>query len=318
MEPKARLRNLGVRQEAPLPMKSIFSVDIEDWFHILDVPSAPKIEEWNALPSFVERNFRKLLAIFREHDVRTTCFFLGYVAQRFPHLVKEAHEAGHEIASHGYGHQLIYSMTPQQFLEDIKKSKAILEDTIGEPVLGYRAPGFSMTDDSPWFIDKLLEAGYRYDSSVFPAPRAHGGLHNGQYCPHLTQEGLLEFPITVTKVMGQSLCFFGGGYLRLFPYPVIRSMSRKVLAENRPVIFYIHPREIDPDHPRLSLSWSRRFKSYINLRSTERKMRRILRDFAVTTFSTFIAENPSMFSKAVALKRGPQPAVKDKSASEVA
>jgi polysaccharide deacetylase family protein (PEP-CTERM system associated) len=299
-------------------MKSIFSVDVEDWFHILDVPSAPKLEEWNALPSCVERNFRKLLEIFREQGVRVTCFFLGYVAEKFPQLVREAHEAGHEIASHGYGHQLIYSMKSEEFLEDIKKSKGILEDTIGRPVLGYRAPGFSMTDETPWFIDKLLEAGYGYDSSVFPAPRAHGGLSNGQYRPHRTQEGLLEFPITVTKVLGQTMCFFGGGYLRLFPYPVIRHMSRKVVAENRPVIFYIHPREIDPNHPRLSLSWSRRFKSYINVRSTEKKVRSVLEDFQVTTFRAFIAENPSFFSEATALKRGPQRAVKGKSASEVA
>ena len=299
-------------------MKSIFSVDVEDWFHILDVPSAPKLEEWNALPSCVERNFRRLLDIFHENGVRTTCFFLGYVAERYPQLVREAHEAGHEIASHGCGHQLIYSMKPQEFLEDVKRSKAILEDIIGRPILGYRAPGFSITDDSPWFVHKLLEAGYHYDSSVFPAARAHGGLNNGQYCPHLTPEGLIEFPITVSKVMGKSLCFFGGGYLRLFPYGVIRRMSHKVLAENRPVIFYIHPREIDPNQPRLSLSWSRRFKSYVNLRSTEGKVRGILRDFDVTTFSAFIAENRSLFSEAVTLKRGPERAGKRKSASEVA
>lgn len=299
-------------------MKSIFSIDVEDWFHILDVPTAPKLEEWNALPSCVERNFRKLLEIFAEHGVRTTCFFLGYVAERFPHLVREAHASGHEIASHGYGHQLIYSMKPEEFLHDLKKSKGILEDTVGQRVLGYRAPGFSMNDDTPWFVDTLLEAGYVYDSSVFPAPRAHGGLDNGQYHPHLTHEGLLEFPITITKLGGRSLCFFGGGYLRLFPYEVIRRMSHRVLAENRPVIYYIHPREIDPNHPRLSLKWSRRFKSYINLHSTEKKVRRLLQDFNFTTFSAFITENPAMFSHAMALKRGPQPATKGKSASEVA
>ena len=298
-------------------VKSIFSVDVEDWFHILDVPSAPKINEWNALPSCVERNFRKLLAVFDGTGVRTTCFFLGYVAERFPQLVKEACDAGHEIASHGYGHQLVYSMAPQEFLEDVKKSKGILEDTIGQPVLGYRAPGFSMTDDTPWFIDKLLEAGYLYDSSVFPAPRSHGGLNTSEYSPYLTKEGLLEFPITVTRVMGQALCFFGGGYLRLFPYWVVRHMCRNVLGERRPVIFYIHPREIDPNHPRLRLSWSRRFKSYINIRTTEKKILRILREFEVTTFSDFIRENSSLFSQA-ALQPGPQPAAKSKSVPEVA
>jgi polysaccharide deacetylase family protein (PEP-CTERM system associated) len=298
-------------------MKSIFTVDVEDWFHILDVPSAPDIAEWNALPSCIERNFRKLLDIFSEKDVRTTCFFLGYVAARFPQLVKEAYDRGHEIASHGYAHRLIYTMTPQEFLEDVKESKDVLEGIIGHPVLGYRAPGFSLTEDTPWFFQTLLEAGYRYDSSVFPAPREHGGLDTRNYSPHLTAERLMEFPITVTNVIGRPCCFFGGGYLRLFPYPVVRRMCRKVLAENRPVVFYVHPREIDPNHPRLRLNPKRAFKSYINLATTEPKLRKILDEFEVTTFAGFIAANPSFFAEGSVLKRKCQPA-EGKSPSKVA
>lgn len=278
-------------------MKSIMSVDVEDWFHILEAASAPDMSRWDSLPSCVEQNFHKLLDLFSEKNVRVTCFFLGYVAERYPQLVKEALDRGHEIASHGYAHRLIYTLTPQSFLEDVRKSKEILEGITGQAVNGYRAPGFSVTAETPWFFEKLVETGYRYDSSVFPAPRQHGGLSTGKYSPHLITDKLMEFPITVADVLGKRFCFFGGGYLRLFPYPVVRQMCRKVLGENRPVIFYVHPREIDPDHPRLSLGLTRTFKSYVNLKTTETKLRNILDEFQVTTFAEFIAENPSFFTE---------------------
>jgi polysaccharide deacetylase family protein (PEP-CTERM system associated) len=298
-------------------MKSILSVDVEDWFHILEAASAPDISQWDALPSCVERNFRKLLDLFSEKNVRVTCFFLGYVAERYPHLVKEALNRGHEIASHGYAHRLIYTMTPQAFLEDAGKSKEILEGITGQAVNGYRAPGFSVTTDTPWFFEKLVEAGYRYDSSVFPAPRQHGGLNTKRYSPHLVAEKLMEFPITVADVFGKRFCFFGGGYLRLFPYPIVRQMCRKVLGENRPVVFYIHPREIDPDHPRLSLGLTRTFKSYVNLKTTEPKLRNILDEFQVTTFAEFIKENPSFFDQASS-RRKPTTVTADNRVAETA
>jgi polysaccharide deacetylase family protein (PEP-CTERM system associated) len=293
------------------------SVDVEDWFHILEAASAPDISQWNSLPSCVERNFRKLLDLFSEKNVRVTCFFLGYVAEKYPHLVKEALNRGHEIASHGYAHRLIYTMTPHAFLEDARKSKGILESISGQFVRGYRAPGFSVTADTPWFFEKLLEAEYQYDSSVFPAPRQHGGLNTSKYSPHMVAEKLMEFPITVAKVLGKRFCFFGGGYLRLFPYPVVRQMCRKVLGENRPVVFYIHPREIDPDHPRLSLGLTRTFKSYVNLKTTEPKLRNILDEFQVTTFAEFIKENPSFFDQASS-RRKPTTVTADNRVAETA
>ena len=299
-------------------MKSILSVDVEDWFHILEAASAPDISQWDSLPSCVERNFRTLLDLFSEKNVRVTCFFLGYVAERYPQLVREALERGHEIASHGYAHRLIYTMTPQAFLEDARKSKDILESISGQSVRGYRAPGFSVTADTPWFFEKLLEAGYQYDSSVFPAPRQHGGLNTNKYSPYLIEDKLMEFPITVADVLGKRLCFFGGGYLRLFPYPVVRQMCRKVLGENRPVIFYIHPREIDPDHPRLSLGLTRTFKSYVNLKTTEPKLRNILDEFQVTTFVEFIVENPLFFTDEASSRRKPTTVTADNRVAETA
>jgi polysaccharide deacetylase family protein (PEP-CTERM system associated) len=278
--------------------QSIFSIDVEDWYHILDVPSAPPLSQWDGLPARVESNFLRMLDILAESGSRASCFFIGHVARRFPHLVREAKARGHEIASHSFAHRLIYTMTPAEFLEDARTSRTLLEDLSGGPVLGFRASGFSVTEQTPWFFEKLAEAGYAYDSSTFPASRGHGGLKGARVEPHAraTAAGeLVEFPVTVADVLGKRLCFFGGGYLRLFPYALIKQMSKRVLAEGRPVIFYVHPREIDPGHPRLAMSASRRFKTYVNLTTTEDKMRRILADFPVTTFGDYLANHrPSL------------------------
>jgi polysaccharide deacetylase family protein (PEP-CTERM system associated) len=278
----------AVRASAPV---SVFSVDVEDWFHILDIPGGPPLAEWNGLPSRVEKNFLSLLDLFTKHHASVTCFFLGWVAERFPHLVKEASARGHEIASHGYAHRLVYEMTRGEFQQDALHARQLIEDIVGGPVEGYRSAGFSATKDTPWFFDALMEAGYRYDSSIFPAARGHGGMQSSPRQPHLVAgrgPGLFEFPITVGDLLGRPLCFCGGGYLRLLPYPLIRRMSRQVLAEGRPVVFYIHPREIDPEHPRLPMNARRRFKSYVNLHSTVGKLECILSDFPVTTFRSLL------------------------------
>jgi polysaccharide deacetylase family protein (PEP-CTERM system associated) len=280
---------------------SIFSVDVEDWFHILDVPSAPPLTEWDGLPSHVEKNFRKLLDLFSEHKVQVTCFILGWVGDRFPHLVREAADRGHEIASHGYGHRLVYEQSRDEFRDDVRHARLLLEDVAGLPVLGYRAPGFSTTTDTPWFFDALADAGYQYDSSVFPGVRGHGGIRDARRDPYRVEEsGIVEVPITVADFAGRPTCFFGGGYLRVFPYWLIRSKAKEVLREGRPVVFYIHPREIDPRHPRLPMKASRRFKSYINLESTEPKVRSLLRDFPVTTFQNVLNNSNLMVKSHVA------------------
>jgi polysaccharide deacetylase family protein (PEP-CTERM system associated) len=275
-------------------VQSIFSVDVEDWFHILDIPQLPPPSSWDKLPSRVENNFLHLLDIFGEHEVQVTSFFLGWVGERFPHLVKRALRDGHEIASHGYGHRLVYEMGREAFYEDALRARKLLEDISGAPVLGYRSAGFSARRDTPWFFESLAEAGYQYDSSVFPAKRCHGGISEYRREPHQfvsNNAKILEFPITVTDFLGKQLCFFGGGYLRLFPYWLIRRMAKQVLSEGRPVVFYIHPREIDPAHPRLPMSRMRHFKSYVNLASTESKVRRIFMDFPTTTFRDYLALN---------------------------
>jgi len=269
--------------------KCVFSVDVEDWFHILDVPAAPDMFSWAALPSRVEENFRRLLDLFSEERKQVTCFFLGWIAERFPHLVREAVARGHEIASHGYSHQLVYKMTQRQFRADALRARLLLEDISGTRVLGYRAPGFSSTEATPWFFDEVCSCGYLYDSSVFPARRGHGGNPNSPLRPYFAVDGrLVELPVSVAEIGPSRICFFGGGYLRFFHYSIIRHMGKRQMANGDPLIFYIHPREIDVDHPRIPMSAGRRFKSYVNLRQTEMKIRRILREFPVTTCNEFL------------------------------
>jgi polysaccharide deacetylase family protein (PEP-CTERM system associated) len=273
---------------------SIFSVDVEDWFHISDLPSTPPLSCWDGLPSLVEKNFHRLLDIFAECGVHVTCFFLGWVGERFPQLVRRAHEDGHEVASHGYGHGLLYEIGRESFYQDALRARKLLEDISGAQVLGYRAPGFSACRETPWFFETLAAAGYQYDSSVFPAKRTFGGFSGYRREPH--QAGgnnakMLEFPVSITNLLGHPLCFFGGGYLRLFPYWLIRRQAKHVLSEGRPVIFYIHPREIDPDHPRLPMRMRRRFNSYVNLATTEPKLRRIFLEFPTTTFRDYLNFN---------------------------
>ena len=269
----------------------MFTIDVEDWYHILDLPTTPEITQWDSLPSRVERNFEKLLAILEEGKAKSTCFFIGWIAQKYPHLVREAVRQGHEIASHGFHHRLAYVMTPQEFFEDAVRAKGVIEEISGQAVWGYRAPGFSLTENTPWFFDKLIEAGYRYDSSLFPATRGHGGLPNGRYAPYrLESADFVEFPVTVEQVFGRPICFFGGGYLRLFPYSLVRTMTRRVLRQERPAIFYVHPREIDLDSPRLAMGLKRRFKSYFNIATTEPKIKKVLSDFEMVTFREYLVE----------------------------
>ena len=275
-------------------MNNILSVDVEDWFHILELDGAPDIQRWSTLESRVERNFHLLLDTFDETETKATCFFLGWIAERFPNLIAEAHHRGHEVASHGYAHQLIYTQTQSQFSEDIRRAKNILENITGKSVEGYRAPGFSITEQTPWALDEISAAGYHYDSSIFPAPRGHGGLVGTPLQPYHVKIGdktLIEFPISVAPILKRMVCFFGGGYLRLFPYPLIARMTKSVNKQGRPVIYYLHPREVDPSHPRLPMGFVRRFKSYINLHSTLPKLKRLQKDQRLVPFSTWLQQH---------------------------
>jgi len=273
---------------------NILTVDVEDWFHILEVEGTPDLEAWSGLESRVERGTERLLELFEEAGARVTWFFLGWVAERHPALVRRVAEAGHEIACHGYAHQLVYTQTQSQFAQDLERAKGILEEACGAEVSGYRAPGFSITPATPWAFEAIAAAGFRYDSSVFPGPRGHGGLPGAPLSPYRieTPAGpLSEVPVSVVALGSKRLCFFGGGYLRITPYSLIRAMTGLVNLRGRPVVYYVHPREVDPTHPRLEMSALRRFKSYVNLDTTESKLRALVRDQRLGTMRSWLAEH---------------------------
>lgn len=262
-------------QAAPL-FPDALTIDVEDWFHILDTSAAPRMAQWDQLESRIERNMLRMLDLLAEAGVRGTFFWLGWAARRHPGLVRRCVAAGHEIASHGYGHLLAYQAGPRAYLVDLLKARKILEDITGQAVRGFRAPGFGITDEAQWAFEVIVEAGYTYDSSVFPAARGHGGMTTDRLAPHRmsTPSGsLVEVPMSVVEWLGRRAALFGGGYLRLAPWWLIRKGIRHLHGHRRPLIVYLHPREIDPDQPRLPLTRARAFRSYVNLRTTLPKLR---------------------------------------------
>ena len=261
------------------------TVDVEEWFNILDISGAIPLELWDHQEKRLPENMERLLELFQRYQVKVTFFWLSYFAERYPELVRRCHAAGHEIASHGDAHLLAYQVGIKAFREDIRRSKKILEDIISAPVYGFRAAGFSITDESRWSFEEIRAAGYLYDSSTFPASRGHGGMPSMDLGPHWlqTEAGpLLEIPQSMIKVLGKRISVFGGGYMRLAPVRLIKQGIKILEKKNLPVILYVHPREIDSAHPRLQMNYWRRFKSYVNLESTYPKLEECCRSY---TFS---------------------------------
>lgn len=266
--------------------ENVITIDVEDWYHILDSSVVPQISRWGSLESRVARNVERLLKMLEQTNVQATFFWLGWVAERHKSLVRMCQDAGHEIASHGYAHVLPYKVGRNAFREDAYHAKGILEDITGQAVLGFRAAGFGVTHEARWAFDVIKEVGYAYDSSVFPATRGHGGMPESPMGPYVieTQVGpLLECPMSAVEVLGARLNLFGGGYLRIAPKHLIRWGCDRLHADGQPVIVYVHPREIDPSHPRLPLSLKRRFKCYVNLKSTMAKLEWLCREYKFCT-----------------------------------
>lgn len=253
----------------------VMSVDVEEWFHILSSSAVPKWQDWSSLESRSDINVNRLLDLLHDHQVRATFFWLGWMAERHKPLLQRCAEAGHEIASHGYHHVLPCEAGPAGFREDIKRAREVLEDATGRPIQGFRTAGFGVQGENEWAFEVIKEAGYEYDSSVFPAYHRRGCLHHWQTKPYWipTQAGrLLEIPLSALDVLGYKLCLFGGGYLRLAPQWMMRWGVRRLHKAGTPLIAYIHPREVDPDQPRLPLSALRRFRCYVNLGTTVPKL----------------------------------------------
>lgn len=267
-----------------------FTVDVEEWFHILDTEGAAGPEGWDHLESRVERETDLLLELLQERGVRATFFVLGWVAERNTGLVRRIADQGHELATHGHAHQLAYRLGLDRFGDDVRRARASLEDAAGQPVHGFRAAGFSLTRETPWAFDILSEQGFRYDSSIFPCTRAHGGLPVRRVRPFRisgpTGRSLWEFPIPPVRVGPLALAFAGGGYLRFWPLWFLRWAERSLHRRRIPVTYYIHPREMDPSQPRMRLPLLRRFKYYVNLASTPAKLTALLHDDAVSRYRT--------------------------------
>lgn len=258
------------------------TIDVEDYFQVSALaPHFPR-QEWDAVPCRVEQNVDLILSLLQERDAKATFFTLGWVAERYPHLVRRIADAGHEVASHGYGHERASAQTPEAFLADISLAKAVLEDIVGEPVNGYRAPSFSIGKSNLWAHECIARAGYSYSSSVYPVKHDHYGIPDAPRFPYRLESGLMEIPVTTMRWLGRNWPAGGGGYFRLLPYAVSRWQIAKVNADDRrPAIFYFHPWEVDPEQPRVPEATAKtRFRHYVNLDRTAERLRRLLADFS--------------------------------------
>lgn len=272
-------------------MLNALTIDVEDFFQVNAFARHVRREEWGGIPRRVANNTRRILDMLDEFNVQATFFVLGWVAEREVSLVREIGERGHEIACHGYGHELIYVIGPDRFREDVRRAKSLLECIVGKTVNGYRAPSYSITADSIWALDILVEEGFTYDSSIFPVYHDTYGLPDSPRFPHRIPRksgSIMEFPLTtyVCRLGNKEyrLPVAGGGYLRLFPASFLRwcidSVNR---IERQPAVLYFHPWEIDPNQPRIKAGMKSRFRHYLNLHSTEGKLRTIIGSRQFTT-----------------------------------
>ena len=283
------------------------SIDLEDYFQVEAFASRINYNEWDNYPCRIKQNTKKILNILDDYQIKATFFCLGWIAKRYPSLIKNIAQRGHEVASHGYAHKPIYKQSPKEFREDIKRTKNILEDITGKPVFGYRAPTYSITQKTLWTLEILAEEGYKYDSSIFPIKHDLYGIPNAPRFPfvvtfqhsHVTRfniqtcklanlqtcQLLREFPLTTLRILNINIPVAGGGYFRLFPYAFIKNALKYInIKEKKPFVFYLHPWELDPNQPRINhIPWRSRFRHYVNLDKTEGKFRKLLSDFKFGT-----------------------------------
>jgi len=276
-------------------LKNAMTVDVEDYFHVSAFASHIRQSDWDSFECRVERNTIRILDLFERSGIFATFFTLGWVAERYPQLVREIATRGHEVACHGYSHRLVYEQSPVEFRQETARAKAVLEDLIQTPVLGYRAASYSIVARSIWALDVLLDLGFAYDSSIFPVRHDRYGIPGARRDPHriATPSGgsIVEFPLTTKELASYRLPVSGGGYFRIFPYFLtswaLHSVNR---MERRPFIFYLHPWEIDADQPRIMANWLSRFRHYHNLDRCEERLRRLLGEFRFDTAHQVLTE----------------------------
>lgn len=265
------------------------TVDVEDYFQVSAFDRIVSRTSWGERESRVVGNTERLLECFDRHGVHGTFFILGWVAERCPALVRQIASRGHELASHGFHHQLIYTLTPHQFREDVRRAKAVIEDAGGCQVRGYRAPSFSIVRSSLWALDVLIEEGHAYDASIFPIHHDRYGIPDAPRAPHVIERSagaIVEVPASTVRIGKSNLPIAGGGYFRLLPYAFTKWGINRVNAAGEPVVFYLHPWEIDPDQPRLPVSRLTALRHYSNLDDTMNRLDRMMNDFAFDTIAS--------------------------------
>ncbi len=267
------------------------TIDVEDYFHVSAFARDIAPDDWSKLEPRVVANTHRLLDLLAAGSVRATFFVLGWVAERQPQLVRAIVRAGHELASHGYSHQLIYDQSPEQFKQETLRGKQLLEDIGGTRVAGYRAASYSITPRSLWALDTLAEAGFEWDSSIFPVRHDRYGIPDAPRVPHRAElpsgQHLVEFPLTTYRLLGTQLPAIGGGYFRLYPYALSSALARGYVRQTgKPFVFYMHPWEIDPEQPRIATrSWLSRFRHYNNLDRCAARLARLMEEFAFGAMS---------------------------------
>ncbi len=281
---------------AAVDLLNAFTVDVEDYYQVTAFEGQVERSAWPSYESRVAANTRRLLRLLERFEVRGTFFVLGWVARRFPQLVREIQRAGHEVGSHSYWHRLVYRQSPQEFRDDLVQSRRVLEDVTGAPIMAYRAPSFSITRQSLWALDILVEEGFRHDSSIFPVYHDRYGIPDAQPGVHQIPAAggmLWEFPASVLRWGGMNIPVSGGGYFRLYPLAwTLRSLAYINRRQRRPFMFYVHPWEVDPDQPRLRVAGVKtRFRHYVNLKSTHAKLEVLLGRFRFGRLSEVIEQH---------------------------
>ena len=264
-------------------LPNAMTVDVEDYFQVSAFEKHVARADWNRIESRVPRNIDRILKLFADQDIKATFFTLGCVCERVPEVVKRIAAEGHEVASHGYGHERVWTKTQKEFAEDILRTRKLLEDTTGQKVIGYRAPSFSIGKDNVWAFDVLRDTGHEYSSSVFPINHDHYGLPSAPRFPYRIGEGgILEIPPTTVQRFGRNWPCAGGGFFRLLPMSYsLGSMRRVNKHEGMPAVFYFHPWEIDPDQPRVAgIPLKSRFRHYVNLSKMEARLIKLLDSFS--------------------------------------
>ena len=270
-------------------MTNGLSFDVEDWFHVENLREFCQRNKWDNFELRINQNTEKILELLDKFNIKATFFILGWVAERAHDLVKTIANEGHEIASHGYNHEIIYNLKPEQFEEDLLKSKNILENLSNQKVVGYRAPNFSITDKSLWAIDILVKNGFKYDSSIFPTSfHDRYGLKGSETYTYTYKNGLKEIPLTTIKMGKYNFPIAGGGYFRLFPYQLYKYLLKTVNKDGKYFVFYLHPWEIDAGQPRVDINFRYKFRHYVNLSKTYKKLTFLLQDFQFSTLNSLL------------------------------